>query len=283
MSRIAGSRRSVLQHAGPLALALLLSAVAAGCELPLFTATETRSEVFATSDAPTIIVETFNGSIDISNGSNDEVVAEVQKHARGFDEDSARANLENIEISLLQEGNEIRITARRLEHAFGDSGAAVIIAAPRKSKVVLRSSNGYIVSEGLQGGIDARTSNAKVEVFEGSGPIEADSSNGSIRIEATDAVVDARTSNARIRFEGTLADGDHRFKSSNGRIDVMLPKDSEFRFAASTSNGEVDCDFPLESTESRGRRRKAGTVGNNPACVITLATSNSSIRIREQD
>jgi DUF4097 and DUF4098 domain-containing protein YvlB len=251
--------------------------------LPLFTATETISEVFDTGDAPTIVVETFNGSIDISDGEDDEVVVEIEKRASGFDQSAAENSLGNIEISLIQDVNEIRITARQVGHTFGNCGASVIIAAPKGAKVVLKSTNAYIVSEGMQGGIDAQTSNGKIEVYKGRGPIKADSSNGTIRIEATDAVVDAHTSNARIRFQGTLAEDEHRFKTSNGRIDVILPEDSQFHFQAASSNGRIDCEFPYESDRSRSRRKKSGTVGDDPHCSISLATSNGSIDIRRDE
>ncbi len=283
MSRNTASRHTSRIYVGALGLGLVLLVLVSGCGLPLFKATETISEVFETGDAPTIVVETFNGSIDISNGQHDEVVVEINKHASGFDQRRAEDSLDNIEVSLVQDMNEIRITVRRVGHTFGNCGASVIIAAPKRSKIDLKSRNAYIVSEGMQGGIDARTSNGKIEIYEGSGPIEADSSNGSIRIEATDAVVDAHTSNARIRFQGTLAEDEHKFKTSNARIEVILPPDSQFRFQASTSNGSIDCEFPYDSDRSRSRRRKSGTVGDNPNCSLSLATSNSSIDIRRDD
>jgi DUF4097 and DUF4098 domain-containing protein YvlB len=133
----------------------------------------------------------------------------------------------------------------------------------------------------MQGGIEAETSNGRVEVYESTGEIEADSSNGPIHVEATGAVVDAHTSNAKIEFEGTLANDSHRFQTSNGRIEVTLAADSEFRFQASTSNGGIDCEFPFDAEGSKSRRRKSGSVGDNPDCLLKLSTSNGSIDIRK--
>ncbi|HET9972675.1 MAG TPA: hypothetical protein VFQ68_30870, partial [Streptosporangiaceae bacterium] len=181
-------------------LAILLLLVSVGCGMPLFSATDTVSEVFDTTATPKIVVETFNGSIDISNGADDEVVVEVNKRASGFDQASADRNLENIEVSIDQEEGEIRVTVRRHGYTVGDSGGSVVIAAPQGATIDLKTSNGYIISEGMQGGIEAVSSNARVDVFEGKGEIDVDSSNGNIHIEATDAIVDAHTSNARIEF-----------------------------------------------------------------------------------
>lgn len=283
MSGRRAAQRRVSVRLGVLVLGLALLPFAAGCGLPLFTATETFSEVFETSDTPLIVVETFNGTIDISNGAVDEVVVEVNKHASGVDQRAAAERLRDVEVSLEQQGDEIRITVSRVGRSHGNAGASLIIAAPEKSRLDLNSSNGYVVSEGMTGGIDAHTSNAKIEVYEGGGPIKAESRNGPIRIEATDALVDAQTSNSRIRFEGSLADGENKLQTSNGRIDVTLPEDAQFRFQARTSNGSVRCEFPdVEESENRGRR-KSGVVGDDPQCSLSLRTTNSSIRIMEAD
>jgi DUF4097 and DUF4098 domain-containing protein YvlB len=269
---------------GLVSLGLAFLGLSLGCDLPLFTATATDSEVFKTSDAPTIVVDTFNGSIDISNGQADEVVVEVTKQASGFDQEAAERNLENIEASIDQDENEIRVKIRRLGHTFGNCGASVVIAAPKGAKINLETHNGYIVSEGIEGGIAAKTSNGKIEVFEATGHVDAATSNGPIRIEATDAVVDARTSNGHIRFQGTVAEGEHEFRSSNGKIDVILPPGSKFRFKGSTPNGRVECEFPF-GTKAGSRRRMAGIVGDDPdpKTSIELSTSNSSINIRRHD
>jgi Toastrack DUF4097 len=264
-------------------LGLALVVLSLGCDLPLFTASETVSEVFETGDAPRIVVETFNGSIDISNGDDDEVVVEVTRRASGFDQRTADENLENIDVSFAQDGNEIRIGAQRVGHTFGNSGAAVVIAVPKAATIELKTSNAYIVAEGLRGGIDATTSNGKIEVYEATGPIQVATNNGSIRIEATDAELDAETSNGRVRFIGTLAEKENKIRTSNGRIDVILPPDSQFRYDAVTSNGHIDCEFAQDGDRPRSRRKRSGTVGDNPQCSLELVTSNGSIDIRKDD
>jgi DUF4097 and DUF4098 domain-containing protein YvlB len=165
----------------------------------------------------------------------------------------------------------------------GDCGASVIVAVPPDANVELKSSNGYIVSEGLRGSLKADTSNAKVDVVEATGNIEVESSNGPILIEAKDARVHADTSNSGIRFRGTLSSGDHQFSTSNGPIDVRLPADSQFRFVAETSNGGVDVEFDYEGEESRRRRKRSGTVGDDPQFSLELETSNSSIDLRKDN
>jgi DUF4097 and DUF4098 domain-containing protein YvlB len=263
---------------------LLLVVCSTGCDMPLYRATDTLSEVFQTNEKPTIVVETFNGSIDISNGTGNEVVVEVTKRGSGFSEEAARDSVNNVEVSIAQDDNQVVVKAHRLWRRFGDCGASVIIVAPPGANVVLRSSNGYIVAEGLQGPIDARTSNAKIDVVEASGTIDVHTSNGPILIEAEQATVDANTSNASIRFAGSLAGDENKLHTSNASIDVRLPADSQFEIDASTSNSVVDCDFDAEThkREDSRRRKLSATVGDDPQFALDLSTSNGSINIRKQ-
>jgi hypothetical protein len=280
------NRRTPVRRNAWLAASLLgpLTVIAAGCDIPLYRATETLTDVFQTSARPKVIVETFNGSIDVSNGNNNEVVVELTKRASGFDQNAADQNLENLEVTMVAENqDEVIIRVKRIGSTVGDCGASVILAVPPEATVDLKSSNGYIVSEGLRGSLKADTSNAKVDVVDATGTIEVETSNGPILIEAQGAHLQADTSNAGIRFRGTLAAGDHQLSTSNGPIDVRLPPDSQFRFVAETSNASVDVEFDYEGEESRRRRRRSGTVGTDPKFSLELETSNSSIDLRKDD
>jgi Putative adhesin len=264
-----------------------LAMFSAGCNAldfaPLVTAKATITEEFHTGSEPQLVIETFNGSIDVSDGENDEVVVEVTKSASGFDQEAAESNLNYVEVSMVQKGDTIHVTARRAGRHVGSCGAAVVVAAPKGATVRLKSSNGRVVCEGLAGGIEARTSNGQIVVVDGHGAIDVGTSNGGIEIEAVDAQVEARTSNGRIAFHGTLRGKDNQFKSSNGRIELGLPGDSAFHIDCSTSNARVQCEFPLEDKDSKSRRRLSGTVGDDPRFSLVAATSNAGISIRKQE
>jgi len=267
------------------ALALSTLVLSAGCNaldfIPLASATKTLREVFSTSDAPQIIVETYNGQIDISPSDSNEVVVEVTKRASGFDQQEAEANLERIEVSMTQKGNVIVVSAQRIGMHHGNSGAAIVVSAPAASLVQLKTSNGKIVCEAMEGGVEAHSSNGKLEAIQTKGKLKLTTSNGGIEIEATDAVVDARTSNGRIDFKGTLAARDQEFKTSNEKIELTLPADTQFELDASTSNSRVGCEFPLKGEHNKRRTKLKGTVGDSPAFSITATSSNGPINIRK--
>ena len=193
------------------------------------------------------------------------------------------ANLDYIEVSIVQKDDTIHVTVRRLGRQGNFGAAVVVVAAPKAARLNLKSSNGRVVCEGLEGGIVATTSNGKIEVVEVRGAIDVATSNGGIEIEADDATVEAKSSNGTIKFQGTLADKEHRFKTSNGRIQLYLPAKSQFRLDCSTSNASVQCDFPIAERARSSKRKLMGTVGDDPQFSIVAQTSNGGISIRKAD
>ncbi|MGD9723753.1 MAG: DUF4097 domain-containing protein [Pirellulales bacterium] len=272
-----------------LALAMLSVAPSAGCNalefVPLVSAEKMLSEDFQTSASPKIVIETFNGSIDVSRGSNEQVQVDVKKKASGIDRAAAEAALDSVRVSMVQKDNTLTITAERMVSGPGSFGADVVIAVPAAADLTLTTSNGSVVCEQIAGPVEARSSNGKLEIVGGQGPLKLTTSNGAIEIEGTGTTVDARTSNGRIKFRGTLAEAKQRFRTSNGSIEIVVPDDAQFRFTGHTSNSRVYSDFQFQNMDS-GRKRSRhleGVVGENPEpkCEIAATTSNGSVSLKK--
>jgi DUF4097 and DUF4098 domain-containing protein YvlB len=259
-------------------LALALSACTGGN----VTAEEIVAQSFDTSASPRVVVETFNGHIEVAAGAEADVLAEVTKRGAGFSLAGAEDDLKNVEVTMTQEGDTVRIVARRTggPQLMGNSGASIELTVPAGASLDLHTSNGHIGSNGVTGDISMDTSNGALEVDGGGGRIDLSTSNGRIDVEARDAVVDARTSNGRIGFRGSLAEGNHGFRTSNGRIEITLPSSAQFRIDASTSNGDVSTEFPVSRSGSTRDEELHGVVGENPDASITATTSNGDIDIR---
>jgi DUF4097 and DUF4098 domain-containing protein YvlB len=260
---------------------------AGGCNalefVPLASAEKRLSEDFQTSDAPQIVIDTFNGTIDVSRGDEGKVQVDVTKRASGVNDQAAEAALDLVKVSMIQKDNTLTITAEMVENRPGNFGASIVIAVPAGAELKMNTSNGSIVSEQVTGKIAAKTSNGKVEIVAGSGELELNTSNGAIDVDANNAMVEARTSNGQIKFRGTLADGKHKFKTSNGRIELALPENAEFAIDGHTSNSRIRSDFDVEGAGNRRGRSNdlEGIVGKNPdpQCSIEATSSNGSIAL----
>jgi len=229
------------------------------------------------------VVETFNGTVEITTDSDNTVQASMIKRGSGNTQAAAQDDLKNIQVSMTQESGTIRIIARRVSQkaTMGNSGASANVKVPKGTTLELRSSNGSLTVIGPTGDVTANTSNGRIEMEGSTGKLKLDTSNGHITIKAENSIVAAHTSNGYIEFRGSLAAGDHSLRTSNGSITLTLPPDARFKFDAQTSNGKITSEFPMTRTGGSRDSELRGTVGESPTTFIELRTSNGRIEIRQ--
>ncbi len=287
-----------------LALALVaLPACGAYISLNPFTAEETVTQSFTSGATPRVVVETFNGGIDVvTTGDDNTVQVDVIKRGGGVSQQDAEDDLKNVEVTMTQDGDTIRVVARRSDHRvdIGNSGASAKLRVPDNTILDLRSSNGSIVSAGSVGDVKAQTSNGPIDVRSsvgqldlstsngpitingGRGLLKVETSNGHIDITADNVIVNSSTSNGGIHFTGSLASGRSEMRTSNGGVVVSLPADAQFIVDADTSNAKIDSDFAVTS-QSFSDNHLSGTVGNDPGVTLGLYTSNGGIDLRRSN
>jgi DUF4097 and DUF4098 domain-containing protein YvlB len=279
---------------------LALSACGAYISINPFTAEETVTQSFTTGATPRIVVEMFNGSVDAVTGSDNTVKIDVIKRGGGVSQADAEADLKNVEVTMTQDGDTIRVVAKRTDQRvdIGNSGASAKLRVPAGAILDLRSSNGAITTSGPVGDVIAQTSNGSIDVRGplgqldlntsngpitingGSGLLDVETSNGPIDITADNVVVVGRTSNGPLRFNGSLAQGRSEMRTSNGNIVVTLPAGAQFAIDANTSNAKISSDFAVTAQDSSDNHLR-GTVGNDPGTTLALQTSNGPIEIRQ--
>ena len=279
---------------------LMLSACGAYISINPFTAEETVTQSFTPAASPRIVVEMFNGSVDVVTGSDNTVKVDVIKRGGGVSQQAAEDDLKNVEVTMTQDGDTIRVVAKRTDQRvdIGNSGASAKLRVPEGAILDLRSSNGPITASGpvsdvsaqtsngpidvrgSLGQLDLNTSNGPITINGGSGSIDIETSNGPIDITADNAVVNGRTSNGPFRFSGSLAQGRSEMRTSNGNIVVTLPANAQFVVNADTSNSKVSSDFAVTAQDFSDNHLR-GTVGNDPGTTLELHTSNGPIEIRQ--
>ena len=246
------------------------------------TAAEQRS--FTVGTQPSIIIDTYNGSIAVKATAENQVEAVVTKTASGPNQKAAVADLNNVTVDYVQEGETVRITAQRTgPKTLGSSGASVELTVPQRAVLSLTTRNGTITTEGTLGDIMARSTNGNLDVHKAAGKLDLETSNGSVTIDAALASVVAQTSNGNVRFSGSLVKGSHALETSNGGVQVMLTPSAQFQFDARTSNGTVTNRFPeLHAASGKaGSNRLAGLVGSAASADVDLKleTHNGNISI----
>jgi len=291
----------VLLFAATLALAACGPNTGVSVGVNRATADEVVSASF-TAEKPTIVVETFNGNIDITIGVGTAVKIDVTKRGSGDTADEAKADLKNIQVTMNQEGSTVRVTAQRTDKRtdVSNSGASAKLTVPPGSILQLRTSNGKVTASGeaaavtvqssngavdvrgATGALDLKTSNGNITTNGGSGTIALETSNGVIDVTTTKEVqITATSSNGGLKFSGPLAaNSKNVLRTDNATIVVTLPAAASFTLDASTSNGKITSGFVVKGDNPRDTELK-GTVGGDPQASLKLQTSNANIEIRK--
>lgn len=130
-------------------------------------------------------------------------------------------------------------------------------------------------------GVDfvGKTMNGRIEVDELRSDVDVLTMNGRIDV-ATTGWAQAKTMNGAVTVSMGAADwtGDMEVESMNGTIEVRLPEGADVDLDASTMNGSIDSDFPMEIS-GWIRNRARGRIGDGGR-GLDVSTMNGSIRIR---
>jgi hypothetical protein len=269
------------------------------------TAAPSAEEVTSASfnaEKPTVIVDTFNGNVDVTVGGGTAVKIDVTKRGSGDTPDKAKADLTNIQVAMNQNGNTIHVTAKRTDRVTdaGASGAAVKISVPSGSILDLQTSNGKVTVSGdaadvsvkntngpievrgATGALDVQATNANVTTSGGSGKLRLATSNGTIDATTTaGGLLDISNANGAVRFSGPLLPkGKNSLRTTNAVVAVTLPAASSFILNAVTTNGKITSDFVVKGTNKNDQQLK-GTVGENPLATLNLTNSNGTIELHK--
>lgn len=253
-----------------LTVACVLGATAglsAGCEVSIAGltghATETVTRSYPLKPGGLIRIANVNGRIDFEAADSDTVEVATERIARAATDHAAKDILGRVNIRE-------DVTADRVSLETGSMGMMVAasleiryrVRAPRAAAVNLKTVNGRIAVDG------------------GAGTMELKSTNGAIEIRGTTGAVTAGTTNGPISASFSTVDATPiALETTNGRVELVLPRDARANLDASCTNGRIDVSgLTLESSE-QSRRHVIGRL-NGGGAAVSVRTTNGGIRVR---
>lgn len=149
----------------------------------------------------------------------------------------------------------------RISSDDNDTEVTFRIRVPAGVEFVGKTMNGRIEVDGLRSDVEVLTMNGRIDV-------------------ATTGWARAKTMNGAVEVSMGSADwsGDMEVETMNGAIEIRLPDGADVDLDASTMNGSIDSDFPVEIS-GWIRNRARGRIGNGGRS-LDVSTMNGSIRIR---
>jgi hypothetical protein len=238
-----GSRRGAVARAAQVALMALLAAGATGCVVRVDTdGVRVREEKrFTTKGRPTVQLATFDGPIVIRGWDRDEISVEVEK--RGRDKAAAEA----IEVLADQKGDVVHVEARKKDQADGKSSyqigwnavsrsAKLVVSVPTGSDLVVRTGDGSIRVDHVNGKLELRSGDGSVTGRDLSGDVVAHTEDGAIRLEGVDGKCDVASDDGSITVQGRL-DG-LRVSTEDGSVVVRAAAGSKIARDWNLSTGD---------------------------------------------
>ena len=265
---------------------------------------EREQKRFDVSGTSELSLYTFDGAVEVRSWDRPEIVVEIEK--RGQDPEA----VSKIEVLAEQTGSRIQVEARRPggTSSFGGIGrftspsARMIANVPRATQIVVRTGDGSIVAERLDGRLELRPGDGAIRTLETTGELLAESGDGALQIEEASGRVEARTDSGSIRVSGTpksvrvrSGDGsvvlrirngaamseDWMIATSDGSISIELPGDFSAEIEAepgSDSRVRNELDLTSASGGTREQRTLRGTLGAG-GHRLSLRTGDGSIRL----
>jgi hypothetical protein len=207
----------------------------------------------------------INGQISAEASDGAAIEVKAERSAKAGSDDAARAMLGKIELrDVVGEGRvRVEVWVPRFSGG-GEHQVKWTVKVPRGMAVDLRTVNGGVKLDRLQGEIRARTTNGGItgSALQPTG-LDAAVTNGGVVIELATAI----------------SSGIFQIEAVNGGIELSLPPDSKADITGRCVNGGIAVnDLAVQTIGEQSRRRLEGTL-NGGGAKITLETVNGGLRL----
>jgi len=232
-----------------------------------YNAQNTLEQSFAIEELPThVIIKNEVGDTTIRIGSDDEIYVSAALKATGNSLSNAQQWLDQIDVSVEQDGDTLYITGKiPSEWLTGHSASVDLdITIPADAIVDITTEVGSITVSDIEGSVSVDTSVGDIEVKNLTGVIEASTGVGDITI-----------SDWRMSDDSTIETG-------VGDIEVELDRSQSLDLDAKTGLGDIACEFDIDDNQNKAHSPSdslAGTIGDDPAGELALSTGTGSIVI----
>ncbi len=259
---------------------LVATTLLPGCEVNLnhqgLSARDLKT--FAVTGRAELVLNTFDGAIELHSWDKNEIEVEVEKRAM------EQTLLDEIKVDTRQQGDTITVTVTgpsRMAHRGVTVGANISptarlrVAVPRTininatsgdgsihaeaidGRIVLNTTDGSVTATRVGGEIQIRSGDGSIRIDHATGKLDLETTDGSIGIDAKPTVLRARTGDGSIRATiepDTVMGENWELTTSDGSVTVTLPGQFSAELDAETSDGIVRTNHPLLADERPERR-----------------------------
>ena len=251
-----------------LAFPLLLSC---GCEMmvagPRAKASDVWERTYDLGDAPRLAISNTNGSVTVQTHDAATITVRAERTVQAVTEEGARELLASSTITEDVQGSSVSLTTRR-PPSFGMGQQAEVrydVRVPRGASIAVRTTNGALSVEGVQGVVELETVNGRVRGSALGQVQRAETVNGSIDLSLD-----------RIAPKGST------IETVNGSVELSVPAAVAATLSVRTVNGGISVDGVTRVEEGERQRRRYEGELNGGGPDLRVETVNGRVTIRGQ-
>lgn len=235
---------------------------------------ESEQSRYNVSGPAQLKVNNIAGMVRVEKGAAGVITIDTKKTARGYDQESAQANLDRMEVIITQQGNvvDVRVEVKPIEVNWSGQ-VDFTIQVPEDTEVEMASTSGDLYLAGTRAPANLNTSFGSVTVNDvGEGALTVDTRSGKVEVtgvQAGDQRVELHSRFGDITLRNAEA-GDVVISSNNGQVTL--------RDVQAGGVMEVSSYFgAVEVTESSASPLTAET--RNGAITLTDVTVNGEVKV----
>jgi hypothetical protein len=196
------------------------------------------------SGTPEVNATTFDGSVEVRSWDKPEVRIEVEKQA------ADKAQADAIQVKAEQSGNTVTVDVKKpaaMQTLFGlkvTPSAKIIATVPRQCNLVVRTGDGAIDVQRVEGRIELNSGDGSIKVVDASGAIRAHTGDGALTFEDIRGTVDLDSGDGSGSVSGRLAG--LRLRTGDGSLTVRAEEGSAMAddWELRTGDGSVRLELP---------------------------------------
>jgi DUF4097 and DUF4098 domain-containing protein YvlB len=197
------------------------------------TLTESNTQTFAVGGVPTVIVENTSGDVRVVPGDDGSVIVSYTKRVTARDEETAREILANIEVEMIQNGDDVRVTTRFHKHRSigsfwnfnGSQQIDIAVTVPRAANLRLALNSGDAAVNGIEGAFAVHCNSGDLAARDmritGQGDLHMNS--GDVRLENVTVAAPTRfeLNSGNVRLENVTVAAPTRFEMNSGNVNLQ--------------------------------------------------------------
>ena len=176
------AKNQALRWSGALAVVAAAALFGSACEITVdagpYSAHEDKR--FQVNGTPDLSLTTFDGSVEVRSWDRNEVLIEIEKRA------ADKTHAEAIPVSAEQSGNTITVEVKKPDGpqaSFGfrvSPSARIVASVPAHCNLIVRSEDGSIRIERVEGKIDLRSGDGSLTGIDLTGTVRAHTGDGTL-------------------------------------------------------------------------------------------------------